>query len=92
VPQPGNVIVASLGTVLAAAIVTMFGIGAELGIVGTLAFGLSGASSGWRLIMLVATGLVAVLMLIYAVTATGALANPVPGSSTSATPGTSFTL
>jgi hypothetical protein len=92
VPQSSNVIVASLGTVLATAVVTMFGIGAELGIVGTLAFGLSGASSGWRLIMLVATGLVAILMLLYAVTATGALANPVPGSSTSAAPGTSFTL
>ena len=92
VPQSGNVIVASLGTVLAAAVMTMFGIGAELGIAGTLAFGLSGASGGWRWTMLAAIGLVAILMLVYAVTAIGALANPEPGSSTSATPGTSFTL
>jgi len=84
--------VASLGTVLAAALMTMFGIGAELGIAGTLAFGLSGASGGWRWTMLAAIGLVAVLMLIYAVTAIGALANPEPGSSTSSAPGTSFTL
>lgn len=37
-------------------------------------------------------GLVAVLMLVYAVTAIGALANLEPGSSTSSGPGTSFTL
>jgi hypothetical protein len=92
VPQPSNVLAASLGTVLAAAVVTMFGIGAELGIAGTLAFGLSGASGGWRWIMLIAIALVAVLMLVYAVTATGTLANPEPGSSTSSAPGTSFTL
>jgi hypothetical protein len=92
VPQSSEVIVASLGTVLAAAVMTMFGIGAELGIAGTLAFGLSGASGGWRWTMLAAIGLVAVLMLIYAVTAIGALANPEPGSSTSSAPGTSFTL
>jgi hypothetical protein len=92
VPRSGDVIVASLGTVLAAAVMTMFGIGAELGMAGTLAFGLSEASGGWRWTMLAAIGLVAVLMLVYAVTAIGALANPEPGSSTSAAPGTSFTL
>lgn len=42
--------------------------------------------------MLLAIGLVAILMLVYAVTAISALADPEPGSSTSATPGTSFTL
>jgi Na+-transporting methylmalonyl-CoA/oxaloacetate decarboxylase gamma subunit len=92
VPRSSNVLAASLGTVLAAAVVTVFGIGAELGIVGTLAFGLSEASSGWRWAMLTGIGLVAVVMLVYAVTATGALANPEPGSSTSSAPGTSFTL
>lgn len=92
VPQPAGALVASLWMVLAAAAATMFGIGAELGMAGTLAFGLSEASGGWRWVMLISTGLIAVLMLAYAVTATSALANPEPGSTTSSGPGTSFTL
>lgn len=59
---------------------------------GTLAFGLSEASGGLRWTMLVSIGLVAVLTLVYAVTAVSAPADPEPGSSTSSSPGTSFTL
>lgn len=92
VPQAGNTIVASLGTVLIAALVTMFGIGAELGIVGVLTFGLSEASLAWRSIMLAAILAMAGLVVWYAQNAVRALADPQPGSSISSTPGTSFTL
>jgi hypothetical protein len=93
VPPPGgNVLFATVGIVLAAAFVTMFGIGAEIGIAGVLAYGLSEASQVWRSVMLGVTAVVAVLILWYAVTAIRALADPRPGSSISATGGTSFTL
>jgi hypothetical protein len=93
VPPPGgSVIFATVGIVLAASILTMFGIGAEIGIAGVLAYGLSEASQAWRSVMLGVTALVAVLVLCYAVTAIRALADPRPGSSISATGGTSFTL
>src|SRR5204863_5576373 len=91
-PQPGGVLAASLWLVLATAVVTVFGIGAEIGIAGTLAFGLSAASGGWRWVMLGSAGLVAAAVLGYAVTALGAIAGPGPGSSTSARPRSSFTL
>lgn len=93
VPPPGgNVMFATVGIVLTAAILTMFGIGAEIGIAGVLAYGLSEASQAGRSVMLGVTVVVAVLVLCYAVTAIRALADPRPGSSISATGGTSFTL
>ena len=92
IPQGSNVIFGAMYIVLIAAVVTMFGIGAELGIAGVLAYGLSEASQAWRSFMLGVTGLLAVLILVYAVTAIRALADPRPGSSISATGGTSFTL
>lgn len=92
VPPGSNVIFGNLLMVLIAAIVTMFGIGAEIGIAGVLGYGLSEASQVWRSVMLGILGLVAVLVLFYAVTAIRALADPRPGSSISATGGTSFTL
>lgn len=92
VPQGSSMIAANMAIVLLAAFVTMFGIGAELGIAGVLAYGLSDASHGWREVMLIAILAVAVFVLLYAVTAIQALADPQPGSSLSAAPGTSFTL
>lgn len=90
-PGPG-MIVANMRIVLIAAVVTTFGMGAELGIAGVLSYGLSEANQGWRLGMLGATVLVAIFVLCYCVTAIGALSDPQPGSSLSAEPGTSFTL
>jgi hypothetical protein len=93
VPPPGgNVMFATVGIVLAAAVVTMFGIGAQIGIAGVLSYGLSEASQAWRWVMLCVSAIIAVLVLWYSVTAIRALADPRPGSSISATGGTSFTL
>ena len=92
VPQASNVITGTLWMALVAAFVTMFGIGAEFGIAGVLAFGLSEASQFWRSAMLIAIVVVGLGVLYYAVTAIAALADPQPGSSLSSRSGTSFTL
>jgi hypothetical protein len=92
VPQGSNMIAANLKLILVSLAVTMFGIGAELGIIGVLALGLSEASTTGLAVMAVAMLVVAAGAIIYAVTATRTLANPQPGSSMSATGGTSFTL
>jgi hypothetical protein len=92
VPQGSNMIAANLKLILASLAVTMFGIGAELGIIGVLALGLSEASTTGLVLMGIAMLAVAAGAIVYAATATRTLANPEPGSSMSATPGTSFTL
>jgi hypothetical protein len=92
VPTGANVLFGNLRMIIAVAAVTMFGIGAEIGIAGVLAYGLSEASQPWRVGMLAVIGLVALLTIAYAVTAIRAIADPRPGSSISATSGTSFTL
>jgi hypothetical protein len=92
VPQGSNMIAANLKLILVSLAVTMFGIGAELGIIGVLALGLSEASTTGLVLMGIAMLVVAAGAIIYAVTATRTLANPQPGSSMSATGGTSFTL
>jgi hypothetical protein len=92
VPPGSNVLFGNLWMILATAVFTMFGIGAEIGIAAILAYGLSEASLAWRSAMLGVTGLVAVLVIVYAATAIRAIADPRPGSSISATGGTSFTL
>jgi hypothetical protein len=92
IPQGGSVIVADLRTILIAAAVTMFGIGAELGVIGVLACVLSEASAAGRWLLLGALAVVVIGLVGYAVTAIRMLADPQPGSSTSATSGTSFTL
>ncbi len=92
VPQPTSVITGNLWMTLVAAFVTMLGIGAEFGIAGVLAFGLSEASQAWRDVMLAIIVVAGFGVLRYAVTAIAALADPQPGSSLSSRSGTSFTL
>ena len=92
VPASSSVLFGNLRMIVAAAVLTMFGIGAEIGIAGVLAYGLSEASLPGRWGMLGVTGLVGLLTIAYAVTAIRAIADPRPGSSISATSGTSFTL
>jgi hypothetical protein len=92
VPQGSNMIAANLVLILLGVAVTMFGIGAELGIIGVLALGLSEASTTGLVLMGIAMLVVALGAIVYAVTATRTLADPQPGSSMSATSGTSFTL
>lgn len=91
VPHTAQVIATRMWSLLAAACVTMFGIGAELGILGVLVE-LSTADPTTRLICLVMTATAAVTVLSYGVVSIRALADVTPGSALSATDGTSFTL
>jgi hypothetical protein len=90
-PQGSNVIVANLGIILLVNLLTMFGIGAELGIAGILAH-YSIAAGGGRLLLFAALIVVSALVIVYAATATRAIADPQPGSSMSSQSGASFTL
>lgn len=90
-PQGANVMVANMGIILIVNIFTMFGIGAQLGIATVLA-GFSDATAAGHSFILAALAAVAALVVLYAVTATRALADPEPGSSISAQSGASFTL
>ncbi len=77
---------------IATALVTAFGIGAELGIaweLGTRLSDATGAGRAWTGGIIIG---LAVCALVYSVTAIRTTADPQPGSSMSATPGTSFTL
>jgi len=92
VPQAsGTTLVANMGLVVITALVTIFGIGAQLGIAWIL-MGLSDATLTGKVFAWLAMAAVAVVTLIYSMTAIRALADPQPGSSLSATSGTSFTL
>jgi hypothetical protein len=91
IPQGTNVIVGNLGIMVIASIFTMFGIGAELGIAYVLT-NFSEATGPWPAAIYCALAALAVLVLGYAKTATRTMADPQPGSSTSAQAGTSFTL
>jgi hypothetical protein len=91
VPQPANALGASMRLVIVAALLTVFGVGAQLGIAGVLAY-FSDASTTGRWTTFGLLGAVAVFLLYYSTTAIRSLADPQPGSSMSAAPGTSFTL
>ncbi len=79
-PQAGNLLVANMRLAVISALVTIFGVGAEIGIIGVLAFQLSDASSLGRIAGLFLTIFVAVFALWYSHTAVRALADPQPGS------------
>ena len=81
-----------MGMVLLAAMVTMFGAGAELGILTVLTVWFSELSTAWLVIAWLVAAFVAIFALGYSVTAIRSLADPQPGSSMSSTAGTSFTL
>ena len=91
-PQGPNTLVGNMRLVTISALMTIFGVGAEIGIVGVLAVILSNASTPGRWLIGVLLGFVAVFALWYSKTAIEALANPQPGSSLSGSAGTSFTL
>jgi hypothetical protein len=91
VPQGTNVIVANLGILLFVNLLTMFGIGAELGIASVLA-DFSDATGYGHFWTFVALAAVAALVIAYAATATRTMADPQPGSSISSQAGSSFTL
>ena len=91
VPQGTNVMVANLLIILSVNFLTMFGIGAELGIASVLA-DFSDATGYGHAGMFLALAAVALLVVIYAATATRTMADPEPGSSISSQTGVSFTL
>jgi len=92
VPLGPNVIVADMRSLTLAALVTMFGIGAELGILGILAFSLSDQTGAARYGALGAVLAMAVVVLAYAAATTYALADSRPGSALTPDSATSCTL
>ena len=90
-PQSPSALAGTMGMILLAGLITMFGIGMQIGIVAVLIW-LSQATHWAQALMWAGlSGLVA-FTLYYSVTAIRALADPEPGSSMSTTAGTSFTL
>lgn len=92
VPLGDNVIVADFRSLIPAALVTMFGIGAELGIVGVLAFALSDRTEPIRIAALILVIVAALAVLGYAVATTRALADSTPGSALTPDSSTAATL
>jgi hypothetical protein len=92
-PRAGEVVAADMRSMLAAASATVFGIGAEIGIVGwSLGYGLAAAPLWARVGSLVVSALAGVLVLGYGVAQIRALADPREGSALSGAGGSSFTL
>jgi hypothetical protein len=92
IPQGDNVIVADFRSLTAAALVTLFGIGAELGILGVLAFSLSDRTTTIRWTALVLVTLMAIVVLGYAIFTTKALSDTTPGSALTADSSTAAIL
>jgi hypothetical protein len=91
IPQGSSTMVANMGLVILAALMTIFGIGVQIGLAAVL-IGYSGASPWGRGTLLALIAAAALFTLYYSTTAIRALADPQPGSSLSAVSGTSFTL
>jgi hypothetical protein len=90
-PQSSNALAGTMGMILLAGLVTMLGIGMQIGIVAVLV-GLSETTHWARALMWAGLFGLAAFTLHYSVTAIMALADPEPGSSMSTTAGASFTL
>lgn len=90
-PQGGDSLAGTVVMVVSAALVTMLGIGAQIGVAATLV-GLSQANVPSRVIMGLLLLGATVFVLRYSVTAIKTLVDPEPGSSMSSTAGASFTL
>jgi hypothetical protein len=88
----GSSLVGTMGMVIATAMVTVFGIGAELGIAWELGVGLSTASGDGRWALRLILAFIGLFVLAYGIWSIRALADPEPGSSLSSAAGTSFTL
>jgi hypothetical protein len=92
VPPSTDLIAADMRCLIPAASLTIFGIGTEIGMVAILAGHFSRAGSGGHVTAWIISAIAAVGLIVYAVTAMRALADPAPGSSLSGRSGTSFTL
>lgn len=82
----------TLRMVIFTALVTIFGIGAEIGIGAVLAIQMSDATTAGRWVAAVIAVAIALFALCYSVLAIGTIANPFAGSSLSSQSSTSFTL
>jgi hypothetical protein len=80
VPLGTNVIVSDMRSLIPAAMITMFGIGAELGLLGVLAGWLSAETGGARIAVVTVTGVIVVVLLWYAWSTTHAVKDARPGS------------
>jgi hypothetical protein len=92
VPSATNVMAAGMGSVLSAAAVTIFGIGAEIGLIAVLAVHYSPAGHAGRVAAVVISAVVAAGLVLYGATGIRSLADPTPGTSLSSSARTSFTL
>jgi hypothetical protein len=91
IPQGSNTMVANMFLVIVSALMTIFGIGVQVGVAAVLA-GYSDASPAGLGFVFALIAAVALFTLYYSTTAVRTLADPQPGSSLSAVSGTSFTL
>ncbi len=91
IPQGSNTMVANMFLVIVSALMTIFGIGVQVGLAAVLA-GYSDASPAGRGFVFALIAALALFTLYYSTTAVRTLADPQPGSSLSAVSGTSFTL
>jgi hypothetical protein len=92
IPHSTDVMAGKLWQVLAAACVTLFGIGAQIGLIGGLVFWLSDISPIGIMTAKSVLAVAFVIILVYGIATTHTLADRKPGSAISAMPGTSFTL
>lgn len=92
VPSGPNVMAAGMLSLLPAAALTTFGIGAEIGLVAVLAAHYGAPHGGQHAAAVVISLAVAIGLVLYSATGIRSLAEPGPGSSLNAGAGTSFTL
>jgi len=91
-PHTGQVVASKMWTLIIASCLTLFGAGAELGILGVLTLSLSSADIVVRVLCAVGAAALAVVVLAYGVVGIRALADPIPGDALNATGGTAFML
>jgi hypothetical protein len=92
VPAGTNVITADIRSLVPAAFFTMLGVGAELGIIGVLAFSLSALTPLAKYFTLATVIVMGIITLCYAVATTRSLTAARSGSALTAESGTSGTL
>lgn len=91
-PHTGEVIASRMWALLIASLLTLFGTGAEIGLLGVLAFGLSTGSLAIRSACVALLAVSAVVVSFYSVISILALADPTPGDAMSTANGSSFLL
>lgn len=91
-PHTSQVIAAQMWSLLLASCITLFGAGAELGILGVLGMGLASAALLIRALLLAVVVAAGLVVYFYSVTSIKALADTTPGDTLNTTRGTAFIL